>query len=261
MLALRVLMGAAMKKALVLSLALASISLLSLGGCAQPTDDAETQTGAVAADTNESKLAEVAAKAMLLQVKENGDEKLLGSPQKIAKVLSALQGTAEALHGTPRCGPPRIELVVANEDGEVLAKASVCGATKAFLQIGSIWYETPFAEATLREVLAQEPAIGDILATADGATMTISGRTQSLDAKRTKKGFDADAFPTPQPDRPVTRCPPLITYTFKKGDADVATVHVPCGFEDEETAPAQIIIGETAVGYANFNFAASIGAF
>ena len=123
---------------LITSVVLASLSLASLSGCAAATEsDTSDGASAVTADPRPA----LTKDAQSLSLKENGKETAIGAPAKIAAALKAIDGPLKALPAAPRCGPPRFVLTVTGSDGKTAATVNACEATKAFLQVGTAWFE------------------------------------------------------------------------------------------------------------------------
>jgi hypothetical protein len=253
-------------RSLVTTVVLASLSLVSAVGCATAAepDDGSQGASAVSQDPRGSLVKD--AESVILS--ENGTETVLGAPSKIKSALASIDGRVVALPAAPRCGPPRFLLTINGADRKKLATVSVCETDKAFLQVGTKWYETPLAEPALRAVLAKKPLVGDLLLSAtevalNGAQGLIRRQSVSLNAA----AFDLDAEPVTRVAAEVARdldrpgCAPLMSLYFTKGSTDVATVTVFCPVNASDTAaPARLFAKGNEVGWVTYDLTKADGA-
>ncbi len=240
---------------------LGSLFLTSVFACAAPVASEDAPAGASAA--SEDPRDSLAKSATSVTLSENGKDSALGAPSKIDAVLATLHGHLTALPGTPRCGPPRLRMAFNGADAKKLATVNVCDADTAFLQVGTKWYEAPFAEPSLRKVFAAEPLVGDVLLP---ATEVVIGNTEGagerMPATAYAKGLDLDAKPATRSAAEVPRCAPSMTLRFTTGNADVATVAVFCPKNENDTsAPATLTVKGELVGWITFDIAKALGSF
>lgn len=248
-------------RSLITSVVFASLALASFSGCAADTES-ETSDGASAATTDPRPGLGKDASSLILT--ENGKDTAMGAPAKIKSALTSIDGTLTALAAAPRCGPPRFMLTINGADGKKAATVSACEPKKAFLQVGTSWFQVPFAEPALRDAFAKKAALGDILLLATDVVIgNTEGAGETQPAASFRKGFDLDAEPATRAASDVPKCAPLMTLRFIDAKKkDVGTIAVFCPKKENDTAaPATLTVGGKVVGWVTFDIAKSFGGF
>ena len=250
-----------MRSLITSSVLFASVALAPLWGCAAPTESDETGGGASAVTGDAG--APLGAGATSLTLTENGKSTSIGAPGKIGAALRSL-GTLTALPAATRCGPTRLTLTIKGADGKASASVQVCEEKSAFVQVGTDWFQTPFAEATLRKVFTAKAAVGDLLLPATNVVVgSAEGAGETQPAATFKKGLDLDAQPQARKASDVPKCAPLMTLRFvDSSKKDVGTVAVFCPKNEDDTeAPATLTMNGKLAGWITFDIAKAMGSF